>query len=292
MAQQSGQQPDPEDLARAKAFDAMNTIQNAVDPVTGNVYAKNRSLFDGLSANPQPYQPQYPAMDGADFGNMEPITEAQLNAPYPAQANVPLPPRGGGVDMGRINQARIDNAARVNQPAAELPAPSNPKQAQDYYSAKLDVASKSLEKDAEARMQVNIDKLKQQRSDFDTLPILGDMLELNKMTVRGPYAGNKVGTAATRMLLPEAATAMDLLKQSRLDLAAPLAKQLGVNPTDKDFQASLDRIFDADATRFSRDLQIKNLISKIERRQQLEPSVESPIDALSGGNVINWEDLP
>jgi len=99
----------------------------------------------------------------------------------------------------------------------------------------------------------------------ESLPILTELKNLNVKTLDVPYLGTVQGLA--KAIDSEAATAYDLMKQARLDLAAPLAKQLGVNPTDKDFQASLERIFDFSATKSSRLAQIEALEKRIEAKK-------------------------
>lgn len=87
----------------------------------------------------------------------------------------------------------------------------------------------------------------------------------------------------------------DLLKQARIDLAAPLAKQLGVNPTDKDFQASLDRIFDMGTTQESRAAQIQELQNRINQRRDVlrqsagMPPANAPAGASGGIKFLGWE---
>lgn len=101
----------------------------------------------------------------------------------------------------------------------------------------------------------------------EATPLLENLSALNEGTIDSPYAAAfqpflKVGGS-------DKATALDLMKQARLELAAPLAKQLGVNPTDKDFQASLDRIFDVNATKKSRAAQIQALKTRVEGRANI-----------------------
>lgn len=99
------------------------------------------------------------------------------------------------------------------------------------------------------------------------LPVIENLRSLNEQSPSIPYAGM---TQWARRLYPgtsEEEASVDLMKQARLELAAPLAKQLGVNPTDKDFQASLDRIFDIEASRESRKRQIDALEKRIQQRQ-------------------------
>lgn len=106
----------------------------------------------------------------------------------------------------------------------------------------------------------------QHRSDAQAMPILEDMLKNNEGTFDAPYLTTLQGPAKLAGNQQQT-TAFDLMKQNRLNLAAPLAKALGVNPTDKDFQATLERIVDVNATKDSRRAQIKNLQAQIERRQ-------------------------
>lgn len=101
----------------------------------------------------------------------------------------------------------------------------------------------------------------------ETMPIIGNLLQLNEGTIDSPYASAfqpflKVGGS-------DKATKLDLMKQARLEAAAPLAKQLGVNPTDKDFQASLDRIFDINATKESRAAQIAALGQRVKGKADI-----------------------
>lgn len=84
-------------------------------------------------------------------------------------------------------------------------------------------------------------------------------------------APSKLARLSTDEQVRAKAQAMDLMRQARLDLAAPLAKQLGVNPTDKDFQASLDRIFDMNSTKQSRAAQIAALKGRIQAKRARNP---------------------
>lgn len=121
-------------------------------------------------------------------------------------------------------------------------------------------------------------------------PTIAKLYALNEQSPEGAYAES---SQWIRHLTPGTSPeekAVDLMLQARLDLAAPLAKELGVNPTDKDFQATLDRIFNMDSTQESRREQIKSLIDKYGiRRQQLGvnesfatmPGSQAEIQALS-----------
>ena len=133
------------------------------------------------------------------------------------------------------------------------------------------------------------EKRRQFQSTFkETKGIFDELLSLNQGTIDAPYAEAfqpflKVGGS-------DKATKLDLMKQARLELAAPMAKQLGVNPTDKDFQASLDRIFDATASKKSRAAQINSLRKRAERNAKLYGTTEEliiPSQELNIDELIN-----
>jgi len=260
---QAGRAPNPKDVELAKAWDVMNTSQNAIDPSTGMPFPKNRSIFDSINqgtpfveASPDMGVPmdeinrggrrQPPAMGAASPELMQGLAEADA-------ANVP---------------SEVPNV--FGNLANTLPPAANPKQELERYGAELDIAKEGAKASAQEAAKSFQAQKEKKKMDMDTLPILQDMLKLNEGTVDAPYAGGVIGTAVSRVMTPEQATNMDLLKQNRLDLAAPLAKQLGVNPTDKDFQATLDRIFDANASKKSREEQIRNMINKTNRRNGIK----------------------
>lgn len=106
-------------------------------------------------------------------------------------------------------------------------------------------------------------------ADSQAVPVIDQLRTFNQGSFDMPYAGALSG--AMRVLPSKEVQGklvnQDLLTQARLDLAAPLAKQLGVNPTDRDFQASLDRIFNVNASKESRAAQIDALEQRIRMRQ-------------------------
>lgn len=113
-------------------------------------------------------------------------------------------------------------------------------------------------------------------TDEQSMSTIADLRELNNSSPKGAYAGK---TQFLRKLAPgtsEKEASIELMKQARLGMAAPLAKQLGVNPTDKDFQNTLDQIFDIDATREVRAMQIDALEKKIQIRQQSRQEILAP----------------
>ena len=294
QAQAAGKEPDPKDFLRAKALDRYNQSQNAINPTTGQPFPKNSSIFGNLQSAGGA---QYPA------GGFS----APPSMPVDAISIVPQPvgrgalPTGGNmpyvddIGLGNVNDMVPpigDNYAEVSggvdrNAARGLPAPANERQGLANYEAQLDIAKTVMGEEAKVNAAAAADERKLTKMQDDTLPILLDMIEINKGTLDTPYAGSALvqGAAKLSEKLPDKfdvskeAGQMDLLKQSRLDLAAPLAKQLGVNPTDKDFQASLERIVDVNATKSSREAQIRQLIKKIERRKELKAKgFETPQD--------------
>lgn len=124
--------------------------------------------------------------------------------------------------------------------------------------------------DTEAAKTIATANANSQTADNQAIPVIDQLRKFNADSFEMPYAD---AVSPLLRVLPSKniqakLTNMDLLKQARLDLAAPLAKQLGVNPTDKDFQASLDRIFNTDASQESRAAQIDALESRIRLRQK------------------------
>lgn len=109
--------------------------------------------------------------------------------------------------------------------------------------------------------------------DAQTLPIIQDLKGLNEKSFNAPYLDTIQPIAKVTGIGKEQATTTDLMKQARLDMAAPLAKQLGVNPTDKDFQATLDRIFDINASKESRAAQIQALENRIKAKASARRTV-------------------
>lgn len=280
----AGQEITPQQQAIMRYRDTEQRVKNAqIDPNTGTMVL-GPSLFDSLApkSTDMPYQVQSPLFKSPSSSFAPPAAPMNGMINGAGSPMPPLPKTAGGFvnDLGgdlmvppvgdnyaEVSQMSPDQrlAARTNPSSAALPTPQNPLQEKMNYQAQLDIGKEAAKAEKEREI-----KLKDQtKTDMDTLPILRDMLVLNNKTVNMPYAGTGIAQFGTRALAPKASMYMDLLQQNRLDLAAPLAKQLGVNPTDKDFQATLGRIFDANATKESRAAQIQNLIDKIERRNNI-----------------------
>lgn len=174
-----------------------------------------------------------------------------------------------GTDLGGL-QARMEL-----QPSVEEAVSAAKERATQEEQIKA-IAPKALE---QARSDIDI-------STRQTYPIAAQLLDLNAGTIDSPYAA--AFQPALKLTGSEKATALDLMKQARLELAAPLAKQLGVNPTDKDFLASLDRIFDINATKQSREAQIKALIRGSDIKREafgLAPMGNTPTKNLSFSSI-------
>ncbi len=270
-AQAQGIPPDPRDIPMAKAYGEFQSMQNAYDPNTASVYPKNRNIFESLGATPSdaeyisPYSAPVginPSAPPVQAGRMPPISQGK---PFMNDLGMDLAMPPVGDNYAQVSQ--VSPAQRDMVRGVVAPMGASPRTMQRAEEVNLDLQKESEIEKLKQRTAAEIEQAKVNKMDINTLPILQDMLEYNKSTVNAPYAGSAPAVMATRLLNPDAATNMDLLKQNRLELAAPLAKQLGVNPTDKDFQASLDRIFDANASRESREAQIRNLIRRVQIRQ-------------------------
>ncbi len=270
----------PELEAKAKAYDVFNTSKYGINPATGETFPQNRSIFDtmqGMGGGQYPQGGLYgpPSMQTGGF--VPPDVAANMGRMPPSVPNGPY-----NNDLGQMIPLG-DNYAEVagmtpdqrtqKRMGASLPAPANNKQAQTTFEAATNIAKDSEIDANKQQMAQDIEVSKIRKTDIDTIPVLRDMLTLNEDTVDAPYAGSgpvKMVTRGYDAVSGKNTTGpMDLLQQNRLDIAAPLAKQLGVNPTDSDFQNTLNRIFDANASKVSRKNQIENLIKKIERRQNL-----------------------
>jgi len=289
-AQAQGTAPDPRDIPMAQAYGKFQSMQNAIDPTTGNIYPKNRNIFETLGTAPSsatyksPYEPENYGINPAG-GAMPPMPKTRGGAINDLGGDLVMPPVGD--NYGQVSQAspmQRDMARGVTAPMG-----ASPKTMQKAEEVNLDLQKESAIEKLKQQTAAEIEQAKNNKLDLNTLPILESMLQYNKGTINAPYAGSAPVEFGTRMLNPQAATNMDLLKQNRLELAAPLAKQLGVSPTDKDFQATLNRIFDENASKESRDAQINNLIRRVKIRQGLDTG--NIQNTGNQSNTVNWSDL-
>jgi hypothetical protein len=253
------------------------------------------------------YQPSFPPI--ADMGGTAPLTpvDRQPIAPMAGMDGMNFPT----MDMAQL-EAQMNRGPAMPPPAPTVYGPENPvysdagqglpqiqlpqipgagektQQAirEAAGKAAIDVQAAGAKEEARKRAEVAIatekTKAENLQKDIEAVPILKKMLEQNAGTPSIPYV--EYVKAPLRFAAPEMAQNLDLLQQNRLNLAAPLAKALGVNPTDKDFKATLDRIFDINSTRESRAAQIQQLLDQI--------TTKSPEAAGAAKKVIKWEDLP
>ncbi len=112
---------------------------------------------------------------------------------------------------------------------------------------------------------------KQNIGDVQAMPLIDQLDQLNESTFDTPYANIAQVPAQFLDEYKNQTVAFDLMEQNRTNLAIPLAKALGVNPTDKDFQATLDSIFNIKSSKASRRAQIANLRTRISNRQANNP---------------------
>lgn len=199
-------------------------------------------------------------------------TYGPQNNPYgsiPGQANT-----GGGVAQQIAANAGLKKGAET----------------QAQKDVELTMEPKITYQTQAAQIAANLegDKKKEYNENLKVSPLIADLYALNENSPDMAYAGV---TQPLRRLVPgtsKGELAIDRMQQLRLEVAAPLAKQLGVNPTDKDFQASLDRIFDIEASKESRKQQIQSIANRIKRRQaQLSGSPEAPTEELDLNALLN-----
>lgn len=273
--------------------------------------AMSDAQFDAIPAAPLPV-----SGGPLNVGMLQPTGDPGMDA-YRAkmfeqngamQDNLPTVP-AGGFDTGLVAPPEARTPITVPPELA-----NNPNAAQEYLNAAakaqatmpLEVAKAAATETAKAQAEAGVKKAQTDKTNSLALPILYKMLEQNDTAPQMPYSD--LAQPVTRFADPKAANSLELMKQNRLDLAAPLAKELGVNPTDKDFQASLDRIVDLNADPRGRALLIQQLINKTERKlgvqeTKFENKEKTPLPKIEGkrvrqkstgktGQIINGEFVP
>ena len=295
--QQQGLPLTPQDMAAIGVMAQTDRGQAFPNPETGmmeyrpspwaGVGGGNLMAAMGGGRAPVPAVESAPLMDA--LGGMGQGSNPAINTPYDQ-----IEPKLSSVDGNALmdinsvdemqayldggqpsrDQAIVDNAA-----APQIPVQGNPLERKEQRSANIDLQKKQAEqgfeiskeqraferakqlKEFEMKLAKEADRVDLISTNQNAVPLLEDMLKFNRNTLDMPYA--EMLRLPTRMLASDQAENLDLMQQNRLELAAPLAKELGVNPTDKDFQASLDRIVDLNASRKSRESQLKNLLNRI-----------------------------
>jgi hypothetical protein len=177
------------------------------------------------------------------------------------------------------------NGEAVNLPGS-VNAASNMAGAKQQAEKSVDLAMNPQIKYQEGVSEQNA---KSDMAATSTLPIIDQLRQFNAGTFEMPYADTAPVRGYSRIFGSADQQAkqqnMDLLRQARTDLAAPLAKELGVNPTDRDFQATLDRIFDSNASQKSRAAQIDSLEQRILARKAARAGKQTPAAHV---NTVNW----
>ena len=219
----------PQEQAQLQAYDIAQRTKQSVDP-RGNIVT-NRSLFDLLPN-------QVNQMPTRQVMNM-PVAATPTYAPQP----MPAMPQDVDSQLNQLGQ--IDPSQfGITSPYAQ----------EDVRKMAAEEAIK-----AQGRQIKSKEESEQLRAEnLQSLSILNRMKDLNEGTLDIPYAG--AAQFGTRLVNQEAASNMARLRQLRLNLAAPLAKQLGVNPTDKDFENTLNQIFNENESKETRREQIELLI--------------------------------
>lgn len=276
----SGLEVTPEEDALAQGWDKIQSSSMALDPL-GRPYQKQRSIFGDLApSSGQPYSSVYgsaehrpdiaqaasPFPPGFQNGSPEDVLDDpsqfnQMTMPNPDGNGPPMPK---GLDMNALQPSPVYKPKSVAEGLDGRLGSDNPEVLKNDIEAQKQI----IVDEAKARTDQSIKREDLKKMETDTLPVLQKMLELNEDTVDAPYAGAM--QPVMRVGDPSKANAMDSLMQQRTALAAPLAKQLGVNPTDKDFQSTLDRIFNANSTKEGRRQQIQNLIEQTQGKYGIE----------------------
>jgi hypothetical protein len=145
----------PDAMARAQTFQKAKMAELGVNPTTGETYPKFQPVLGGLSGLPQtqyqsPFTP--PAPYSAPQGNVDDyvplLDEKALMGGMPMQAPAPMPMGANNFAMPPVgdNYADIRNQPIIRADGSTLPAPANPKQAQERYAAELDIAKELAKK--------------------------------------------------------------------------------------------------------------------------------------------------
>lgn len=202
----------------------------------------------------QPFKPKAPV-------ETQPVAQSEY-----VPTGQSIMPSGGSIAQQLAAKGALEAGAKERSKLQQQLAISPNIKEREAYASKTGA-------ERAAREQKNIDEIRENQK---IAPVIDDLRELNRISPSIPYAGmTQWARRMTPGTSPEEA-AVDLMKQKRLQMAAPLAKQLGVNPTDKDFQATLDSIFDIEASKESRALQIEALADRIDRRQAQLMGQEAP----------------
>lgn len=276
----------------------------------GNVRAVTQpTLYDRLygAGGQQPYQPQYPAMGDMSVPAMDSI---DVSTPkMPADISRPLSQADlssdifangeKGIDLNRIAQARIDNAARVNMPAGDLVKPSEKAYIdstafgqKERYSADVDLNKKRQEEqmkiEMEAKKPISLEQGKvatfadrMKEADKQIASLTEAQTNLVQKGVSGvPVAGNYLTS-------PEFKKAD---QAQRNFINAVLRRESGAVISPEEFDNAKKQYFPQPGDTpevIAQKAQNRNTVIQGFSREagpSYKPKEEN--------NVINWEDLP
>ena len=269
-------------------YDTLNSLQMLNKEAGGS----NEDLINAMAASSNPFvsqdaqtlksqimaeqlKPQNPETVGAGGALVDPKTGKVIynNPNQPGRAPALISTVDEYMNASPEKRAVMDKFAKVYEKNTYMDADGNLQPIPNALPTITNISyakesgSQQAEKDYIAPKLQEEEQAKQDISDRKVAPLINNLLTLNDKTFDMPYAGAINGVARIAPGTNQQTTAMDLMQQARLEMAAPLAKQLGVNPTDKDFQASLDRIFNANSTKESRKQQILALQRRYLNRQ-------------------------
>ncbi len=165
QAKAQGVEPDPNDLVRAKAYGEFQSMQNAIDPTTGNIYPKNRNIFETLGTAPSTatYTPQFPSVQPTWINPnaaMPPMPKQNSSYVNDLGGELVMPPMGDNyAEVSQMPPAQRDMARGVTAPMG-----ASPKTMQKAEELNLEVnaagAKKQAELDAEKQFNAPIAKQK------------------------------------------------------------------------------------------------------------------------------------
>jgi hypothetical protein len=230
----------PEEQGVLKAYDISRTTQMGAN-MLGNVYQKNRSVFDviGGAGSQQGMRPEFALLSGAQpqseqaMPAMRPEFSALMGGGVPAMS-------AGQLDEGLLSGAGIDPMV-LRSPAVQADM------AKELGKAQVEIEKDTIKEESEVK--------KDKKKALKNINLVDKMIELNRGTLSTPYAG--AAQIGARFTNPKEAENYAVLRQLQLRLAAPLAKQLGVNPTDRDFKNTMEQIFNMNESRETRGAQLE-----------------------------------
>jgi hypothetical protein len=291
----------------------------------GNVRAVTQpTLYDRLygSGGPSTYQPQYPAMGEMSIPAMDsvdmsvpkmpadmsrPLTTADLSSDIFANGE-------NGINLDRIAQARVENAARVNQPAMDL-SPTNayvattPKGRVKAFETDEAIRQKAAELEIESQKKKESAAPKAQASLADFEAKVKNMNSVIDQAINdvGMLSAGYIGQKTKDVGGTPAANLAATLETIKADAAfTELQKMRDNSPTGgalgSTTEKELDLLASAQAamSQIQSPERLKDALKKYkELRTQSLQRVKKAFEQQYGftptqeeTNVINWEDLP